>query len=297
MNGWHRVVATIDKGVLCEGDPILSKRRSATALLLCGLLLSACAGDPRQEARPESRPRAAPSAPAPRPTIELELESDREPQQQLRVRDLITSESYTIESRRGLLALGARDGVIDTLSTPISRLHRGATLQLADSSFVRIEGRTGGVGSSDLIGVIDGRLVWAARLPSRHAVTDSGAPADYRTTYRLLRSPRSVSGSEIFEGRRVRWEKPFDLRFDDSARVFYNTSVALDSVPIAESARLVSGRHPGIALRGGTTVYIDGHWYSLSLIEDLDPDELAAGTVGLVLEGKGEWGDTLRAVR
>ncbi|MBC8146218.1 MAG: hypothetical protein H7X80_11590, partial [bacterium] len=95
----------------------------------------------------------------------------------------------------------------------------------------------------------------------------------------------------------VAWRLPFVLRFDDSVRAFYNSTIVLDSVPVEGGSRIITGRHPAIALRLGTTVLIDGNWYALSQLEDFDSLELAKGTVGLMLEGKGEWADTLRAVQ
>lgn len=221
----------------------------------------------------------------------------------MQVRDLFSSEQYTLEGRRGLFVLRAPAGIIDTISAPVAATDTSITVTAIDSSFVGINSRPSGSASrwTDLICVADGRLSWSARLPASLDIPDSIGRGAYAATFDVMRSPRAVAGVEIYRAAAnssgSTWRHPFELHFHDSARVFFSHSILLEDVPVAQGARIVNGRHLAIALHIGTFVFIDGCWYALSALQDLDSLEFAKGTVGLVLEGKGEWGDTLRLTR
>lgn len=224
----------------------------------------------------------------------------------LPVRDLVTGERFTIDARRGLLVLSGAGGIIDTMSMRSVGTGASDSLSIAgDSSFVLVRPATdSGRVHADVVCVAGASLHWSARIPDAPVLPVSDdtalAAARYRTSYTITRQPLALVGAEMHARRAtapsaVDWSMPFDLRFDDRLRVFYNASVTLDSVPFASPQRVISGQFPAIVLRIGTNVFVDGAWYALSVPEDLDPLELANGTVGLVLDGKGEWGDTLRA--
>jgi len=265
-------------------------------IILCAVLV-VVAGCRTQRQQP------APVASAPRAHRTFEIRTDTGVDTTIAVRDLFTGEQLTLESRRGLLVLRAAAGIIDTLRAPERADSAAPAITQVDSSFVQLSSGLGDSTSSttiDLVGVAGGALHWSARLPRMSRLPGAEAHGVHSTSYSILRSPLALAGSEMFSptmsesGAPTPWSAPFDLRFDDSSGAFYNVSIALDSVPVLSGPAAMSGRYPGIALRLGTSVLIEGRWYSLSLPEDLDPEELARGTVGLVLEGKGEWGDTLR---
>jgi hypothetical protein len=266
-----------------------------SSVIAC-ILIAAIAGCRTQ------RQQTAP-APAARQHATFELHVEGPADTSFIVRDLFTGEQLTLDRRGELLVLRAPAGVIDTLTAPAIPELAARYVEPIDSSFIKLAMATSDTTATytaDLLCVADGELHWSARLPVRRALPSVRSPGVYETTLTLLHSPLALTVDEIFEpvptesGAPAPWRNAFDLRFDDSTRVFYNVAVILDSVPVAGGASSVTGTHPGIALRVGTNVMIGGRWYSLSVPEDLDPDELARGTVGLVLEGKGEWGDTLR---
>jgi hypothetical protein len=272
----------------------------AAALMIATMLLGACA---RQT-------KTTTAVPQPRPHTTFAIASAAPAGFSAVVRDLFTQEIFTLEDRGGVLVLRIADGVIDTLSTPAALARSAHVVESLDSSFVRVADARDAVHddsahphASDLVCVADGRLHWAAHLPSTTRIPDTARAPSYTTTYRLLRSPLSLTGDELYsdalgpEGANARWRRPFELRFDDSAHVFYNSQVELDSVPVEGESRAITGRAPAIALRLGTAVFVDGRWYALSLPQDLDPEDFARGAVGLVLEGRREWGDTLWQVR
>lgn len=268
------------------------------SLLLC-VLLAGIAG-----CRTEQRRAAAP-AQVVREHRTLDVATDAVVDTSFAMRDLFTSEEFVVEKRGAILLLKTLRGVIDTLSTPATLAHALSTVHRIDSSFLEVSTSSADTLSGesvDLVCVADGGLHWSARLPSLLRLPQAPALGVYSTTHTLLRSPLALNGGEIFSptmsesGAGMPWRQSFDLRFDDSTRAFYNVSLPLDSVPVAGGDRIATGSHPAIALRTGTSVMIDGWWYTLSVPEDLDLVEFARGTVGMVLEGKGEWGDTLRAI-
>lgn len=258
------------------------------AIALAAMLatfLAACSKSEQQRTTP---------APPVRTHRTIAIEDDGGPA--VAVRDLESGEALSLADRNGMLLLRSDAGVIDTLSISAAT-DAPPVLRVFDSSFVELTSVDTGAArrSIDLVVVAEGELHWAARMPSRLQVPARGSDTVYTTAFTLVRTPRSVRGAESYESSAgTIWSNPFELRFDDSARVFYNVSVGLDSVPLEGSGRPISGQHPGIVLRSGTIVFVDGAWRALSTIDDLDPVEFAAGTVGLVLDGRGEWGDTLR---
>jgi hypothetical protein len=258
-------------------------------LVALALALGACGGEKRKTTVQPERPRAHRT---------FSLASDGALDTAIGVRDMLTAEQFMLEDRGGLMVLRTSAGAIDTITTPASR-SSGRRLELLDSSIVRLASEPDAGADADILAVVDGRLTWAARLPQRRHISDSAA---YSASMLYRDAPRSLAGAESFTGAvgsvtQGEWRSSFDLRFDDSSRVFFNTSIRLDSVPRDDGRPFIHGYRPGIALKLRTIVYDDGRWYALSSLEDLDLEELARGTVGLVLSGKAEWADTLRVIR
>ncbi|MBC8145885.1 MAG: hypothetical protein H7X80_09875, partial [bacterium] len=127
------------------------------------------------------------------------LDSDDTASTTFLVRDLFTSEPFTLEGRRGLLVLRTNAGIIDTMSTPVTRAHPRISMRVIDSSFVDIGlSRTDGRSSySDLICVANAQLTWAARLPGALELPASIGGDVYNATYSILRSPHAINGAEI----------------------------------------------------------------------------------------------------